>query len=319
MTGLRALGTDPDPILQFVGIDALALQDPDGQVPAGMGSRFLNRAVEVTRDPHLGLHLAEEVDPGSFDVHFYAMVSSATLGEAFERLCRYQRLIHETNRVTLESNGGRSILRHMTPGGGAAARQSVEFIIAAWVRAGRVAVGIDWSPMEVRFVHPAPSETGEHSRFFRCPVQFGVGENSLVISRSLMDTPCVRADASLLAVLDRYASDRLGPNTATFAGQVRAALSENIQKGGLGAEQVARRFKMSVRTFNRMLAAEGTTYRKLSDQLRHELAARYLRDRRVSIMEVAFLTGFSEISAFHRAFKRWAGQTPAEFRRTLPR
>lgn len=316
VTGLRKLGYDPAPVLAAVGIEEAILDDPDAQFPMSAGVGLLLRAVEMTGDRDLGLHLAEQADLGVLDVHFYAMISSPTLGAAYERLCRYQRLIHETSRVTLDAGKDRATLRHQMPGGLAVPRQSAEFILAAWVRGGRVATGQDWAPLEVRFAHPQPADTREHARFFRAPVRFATGENALDLPASLLDLPCVGADASLLAVLDRYAADRLeqAPRSTRMADRVRAALAEDLRGGEPSVERLASRLKMSVRTLNRALAAEQTSYRKLLDQLRQELAVRLLRDPRVAIQEVAFLTGFSELSAFYRAFKRWTRQTPAEFR-----
>src|SRR5262245_63139382 len=103
---------------------------------------LLARAVEHTGDPNLGLHLAEHAELGSFDVHFYAMASSPTLGAAYERLCRYQRLIHETSRVELEIDDDRAKLRHQFAGGTAGPRQTAEFLLTAWVRAGRIVNGV---------------------------------------------------------------------------------------------------------------------------------------------------------------------------------
>ena len=316
ISGFGALGHDPKRLLAEVGLDESALHDPDAGVPMGVGLALLARGVEATGDANLGLHLAQHADPGSFDVHFYAMVSSPTLGAAFERLCRYQRLIHETTRVELTVEGEHATLRHRMPGGMAAPRQTAEFLIAAWVRAGRMATASSWAPSEVRFAHAAPAKVREHEEFFGAPVRFAAGENSLRMPAAHLATPCVRADPALLAVLDRYATDRLerAPRADRFADRARAVLAEELRGGGPSATALASRLKMSVRTLNRSLAAEGTTYRKLLDQLRAESAQHHLADGRVSIAEVAFLLGFSELSAFYRAFKRWTGRTPAEVR-----
>ena len=315
-SGLEVLGHDPAPLLAAAGIDAAALRDPDARVPWGAVLSLIARAVEVTGDTNLGLHIAEHAEPGSLDVHFYAMLSSPTLGEGYARLSRYQRLIHETTRVELEIGRDRATLRHVMPGGMPAPRQSAEFLLAIWVRGGRLATGTEWSPTEVRFGHQQPPDPSDHRRFFGAPVHFATGENALVLPAALLDAPCLRADPALLAVLDRYAMDRLerAPRTASMADRARAALLEDLRGGEPSMARLAARLKMSVRTLTRALAAEDVSYRTLLDHLRQELACRHLADDRVSIAEAAFLLGFSELSAFYRAFKRWTGQTPAEFR-----
>jgi AraC-like DNA-binding protein len=243
------------------------------------------------------------------------MVSSPTLGAALERVCRYQRLIHETSQVRLDRAGNHVVLSHRLAGGMAAPRQTGELLLAAWVRAGRVATHTKWRPAEVRFAHRAPRDSREHERFFGAPVRFASGENALVLPGALLDLPCRRTDPALLSLLDRYASDRLGAQCpATLADRARAVLSEELQTGNAAVRMLASRLSVSVRTLHRSLAAEGTSYRRLLDQLRLDTARRHLMDDRLSVAEVAFLVGFSELSAFHRAFKRWTGRTPATFR-----
>src|SRR5262245_46936907 len=315
MSGLMTVGYDPGPFLHARGIDSTRMLDPDATVPMSACVGLLADGVRATGDDNLGLHVAEHAELGSFDVHFYAMVSSPTLGAAFERLCRYQRLIHETSQVRLEKSGNRAVLSHRLPGGMAAPRQTAELLLAAWVRAGRVATRTRWSPAEVRFAHRAPRNSREHERVFGAPVRFATCENALVLPVALLDLPCRRTDPSLLSLLDRYAADRLeGPRAATFAGRARAALSKELQAGNVTARGLAGRLAVSVRTLHRSLAAEGTSYKRLLDQLRLDMAERHLRDDRMSVAEVAFLVGFSELSAFHRAFKRWTGRTPVAFR-----
>ncbi len=319
VSGLRMLGHDPMPIVAAAGIDPATLNDPDVRVPMNLAIALMTHAVERTGDTNLGLHLAEHMELGSVDVHFYAMASSPTLGAAYERLCRYQRLIHDTSRIELEVNRTQATLRHRMPDGLGAPRQSAEFLLAAWVRAGRMVTGVDWAPLEVRFAHPVPPDPREHARFFRSDVRFSAGENALVLEAGLLDTPCTRADEALIAVLDRHASDRLekAPQTSSVADRIRSALAEDLKGGEPAAVQLAGRLKMSVRTLNRLLASEATSYRELLDSLRRELALRHLGADQLSIAEIGFLLGFSELSSFHRAFRRWTGETPSDFRRRV--
>src|SRR5262245_9516376 len=315
MSGLATLGYDPMPFLRAQGVNGRCLLDPDATVPMSVCVGLLAEGVRDTGDDNLGLHIAEQAELGSFEVHFYAMVSSPTLGAALERVCRYQRLIHETSQVRLEQSRDRVVLSHRLAAGLAAPRQPAELLLAAWVRTGRVATGTSWSPAQVRFAHRAPRDVREHERFFGAPLLFATGENALVLPASLLDLPCRRTDPSLLSLLDRYAADRLGgQRAATFAERARAALAEELEAGSVTAHRVAARLKVSVRTFHRSLGAEGTSYRRVLDQLRIDIAERHLMDDRMSVGEVAFLLGFSELSAFHRAFKRWTGRTPVTFR-----
>jgi len=317
LSGLRQLGHDPAPLLAAVGVAPAMLEEPDRRIPMSAGSGLLARASVTTGDDCIGLHLAEHADLRTVDVHFYAMAASATLRSAYERLSRYQRLIHETTRIELSDTSDGLTLRHVLPGGFAAPRQTAEFLIAAWVRTGRLITGTDWSPLEIRFAHQEPESTGEHERFFRAPLRFSAGENAVVVAHSILSLPCSGADAVLASFLDRYAREHMpsGDSVApSISDRVRGAIEAQLRDGEPSAASTAAEMRMSVRTLNRALAAEHTTYRRVLEQLRHELAVRHLANARTSIGEVAFVLGFSELSAFYRAFKRWTGQTPADFR-----
>ena len=317
LSGLRRLGHDPAPLLAAVGVDPAALEDPDARIPVSAGSGFLSHAASATGDDCIGLHLAEHADLRTADAHFYAMASSATLREAFARLSRYQRLIHETSRIELSAAAGGMTVRHALPGGFAAPRQTAEFLLAAWVRAGRLVTATDWRPEDVRFAHAEPARVAEHRRFFQAPIRFSAAENALSLSETTLALPCVRADPALASLMDRYAGEHMaadGSADQRVSDRLRQILLAELRDGEPGAGRAASRLKMSLRTLNRRLAAEGTSYRAVLDQVRAEAATRHLADGRLAIGEVAFLLGFSELSAFSRAFRRWTGRTPAEFR-----
>lgn len=314
------LGHDPTPHLAAAQIDSALLKDPDARVPATAVLEFWTRALETTGDENLGFHLAQHAEIGSFDVLFYLLATSPTLGSAYARMSRSQRLIHDSNIVELTTEGTRAVLRHRRPTGLPIARHSAEFVITTWVRAGRIVTNTHWSPVEVRFAHSRPFHFKEYSGYFKSPVRFSTGENAVVFSLSLLETPCAASDPVLLGVLDRYVADRVShspsaPNSSVD--RVRSAILDELRSAAATATGVAKKLKVSARTLNRILSDEGTTYRGLIDQVRRELATEYLRDRRISIGETAFQLGFSELSAFYRAFHRWTGHTPAEFRHTL--
>lgn len=298
-------------------MDIATLDNPDTPVPMTAGVALLARAAVVTGDDSIGLHLAEHADLRSVDTHYYAMTASTTLGAAYERLSRYQRLIHETTRIEMSESDVGLTLRHVLPGGVSAPRQTAEFLLAAWVRTGRMATASDWHPLEVRFAHPSPRDTREHTRVFCAPLLFSAGENAVVIAKSLLTLPCVGADPVLASLMDRHAGEHMPRTPAVgtmFPERVRDVLDRQLHDGEPRAAATAARLKMSLRTLNRMLASEGLTYRRLLDQLRYDLARDYLRDPHTSIGEVAFRLGFSELSAFSRAYKRWTGHAPNQAR-----
>jgi AraC-like DNA-binding protein len=143
--------------------------------------------------------------------------------------------------------------------------------------------------------------------------------NAMVLRRDLLDTPLVRADPRLCVILDRQVRETLErlPKTTDLSERVRQIVAEKLTAGEPKIGEIARGLGMSARTLQRQLDRDGTKFRELIDALRRELAVSHLKEKEIPIAEVAFLLGFSEASAFHRAFKRWSGQTPAEFRQSL--
>jgi AraC-like DNA-binding protein len=316
VAALQSLGHMADPILVQAGIPRAVLGDVDGRVPHGAIMRVWERAAAITGDDHLGIHLAEAAPLSSLEVHGYALLSSPTLREAYRRGCRYQRLLHEVTDLSFEEGADEGVLRHALPGGRSVPRHPAEFLVTIWLRLGRLVPGTQWAPRLVCFAHEAPADTTEHARVFQAPVRFLAGATALHVPAAILDLPNPRADAGLVTLLDRYTQTLLDqtPCRDTHSGRVREQLVQALQHGTPTAAQVAGALFMSVRSLHRGLESEGTTFRELLDQLRHERAIVLLSDARCSIADTAFLLGFAEISSFYRAFRRWTGKTPADFR-----
>lgn len=320
IAGLDALNHRSGSLLAEAGIPAAILADPDGHLPPGSMGRLWDCAVAITGDDCLGIHVALAAPIPSFDVHGYAMLSSPTLRDAYHRACRYQQLINEATALTFVEGADEAVLRHGLASGRAVARQPAEFLVASWLRMGRLVTGSEWAPAQVFFAHDRPRETEAHAALFGAAVHFASGHTAMHLPRSVLDLTNPRADAALLEVIDRYTAillDRSPPQT-TISARVRVWLVEAHGAGAPEARQAARALAMSERTLHRHLAREQTTFRKLLDQFRHERAVTLLTSRRHSIAETAFLLGYSELSAFYRAFRRWTGGSPAQVRDTTP-
>jgi AraC-like DNA-binding protein len=322
VAAIESLGYDADKMLAICGIARPILDDADGRIPHRAMMQFWQEALTITADDHLGIHLAEAAPIDALGVHAYAALSSPTLSEAYRRACRYQRLIHEATDLQYDEEGDEGVLHHALPGGRSVPRHPAEFLVTLWVRLGRLVTGDDWSPLLVCFAHDAPPDTAEYERVFHAPIQFASGRTAIHVDNQILAAPNRRADLGLIRVLDDYAERLLEqmPRDATLSERVRHQLMADLKGGVPTAEEIAQELHMSVRSLHRNLKQEGVTFRQLLSQLRHERAATYLADPQVSIAEVAFLLGFNELSSFYRAFKRWTGTTPAEFRAAaLPR
>jgi len=316
VAGLVMHGADIDAALAEVGLDAATLADPDARVPHRSAVGLWAVAVEHTGCATFGLQVVEAMDLSLFDVQMYAFTSSATLGEGLERIIRYHRLNHDAAALTLTRDGEQVIFRHALPGGHTLPAVAAQFVLGVMVRAARAATTTHVTPQAVRFQHDAPPQSAEYERILGTSVVFSCEHNEVVFAASSLDAPHIKADAGLAAVLDRHAEASLAalPRISSLADRVRSLLAKALQGGNPSADATAEQLRMSTRTLARRLVEEGTSHKEILDELRGALAQRYLADKRIAISEVAFLLGFSEPSAFHRAFKRWTGKTPSAFR-----
>jgi AraC-like DNA-binding protein len=181
----------------------------------------------------------------------------------------------------------------------------------------RLMAGSRWAPVEVQFAHPAPADSSEHVRVFRAPVSFDYPTNAFVIERELFDRPVPAADAQLYPILRRYLDRVLKemPREEGLLVTVRRAIGEAMRDGDPTLAQVAKKVAAGPRTLQRQLKDHGLEFKRLVDDTRHRFSLNYLRDRKHTLTEIAFLLGYSEVSAFNRAFKRWTGSTPSEYRK----
>src|SRR5262245_11911668 len=291
------------------------MKEPDARLPHSKVRAFWREAVRETGDRALGLHVAEQVRPAAFDALGYVFRFSRTLGDGLQRLARYHRFVDDLLTLTVETT--RDEARVCLDGIDRMTRQTAEFMLATLTRAARTETGRrGLDPVAVEFAFAKPRETADHSRFFRAPLLFGRRRNCLVLGRDALRLPLRHAEPELREVLERRVRDVIArlPPLDTVVTRARFRLSEQLQGGHPTAASVGRQLGMSARSLHRRLREEGTTLRGLLEALRRELAERYLAEG-VSIDETAFLLGYSEASAFQRAFRRWTGLTPATFRR----
>lgn len=316
LAGLIMHGVDPTQALAEVKLDAATVADPDARIPHGAAVALWKIAEKRANGRAFGLRVAEAMDLAQFDVQIYAFMSSPNLGAGIEQIIRYHRLNHDAAKLSLIKNDATAIVRHTLPGAHRLPASAAQFIIGAMVLSARGATGVDVPIEEIRFQHSAPTDMSDYTRVLRAPVRFEAQHNELVLRAAALSLPHRKADPGLAAVLDRHGRALLDalPKVHSFADRVRTLLASELKGGNPSADNMAEKLRMSKRTLARRLAAEGTSHKALLDDLRASLARRYLADASLAISEVAFLLGFSEPSAFHRAFKRWTGQTPTAFR-----
>ncbi len=315
--GLRALQVDDTAVLARVGLGAEALKNPDTRLPTRQALSLLQAAIEVSGDENLGLKLSQLYEAGVFTVLDYLAHSSATLREAIDRMCRYERIHQNGWRTTLRVEAtkatlGQDVLLPFVP-----PPQVAENSLANLLMIGRNLTGRPLTPIEVWFKHAKPRDTREHERVFGCPIRFSAETDALIFDRGWLDLPLSNANPALAETLERHARDLLDKLARgdSLSDRVRRQLSALLPDGSIGLDRIARELDMSARTLQRRLNDEGTSLKELLEQLRIELSLRYLAEPTLGIEDVALLLGFSDSRAFRRAFKRWKSMSPTQHRR----
>jgi len=317
---LERKGLDLGAILARAGIGRTAFDDPSTRLPKRQFQALWQAAVEATGDPALALRVAARARPNALGVIGYLASASESRRNAFELVRGLTPLLWENVDCELEAEGDALFLRCHAGGHPAARRFTLEYAVGLAVAMSRVLGFAQAEPLEARFAYAPPEYAAEYGRILGVPVRFEAGETGVLFPRTMMESLNPTADAALRRLLERHAAEQLAriPTGAHFAQRVRACIRSMLSVDSLTADTVAARLSMSGRTLRRRLQDEGTTYQALVDQVRAELAAHYLEKERRTIDEVGFLLGFSDQSAFTKAFRRWTGKTPAELVRRRP-
>jgi AraC-like DNA-binding protein len=312
LLALQTAGIDIEKFAAEVDLPLDALKDRDRRLPRELAVRTWLAASTVTNDDVFGLHVAEQAPVGMYGALELAIRSSPTVGQALGQLARYYSIVSNLSSVGIETDADVVRITHNATSASAV----VDNLFVTIVRVGRELTKTPFLPRAVNLLRLAPRVRGDHERFFCAPVHFSSDENALVFDAATLDLPLVTADPELHAALLQRTETILNalPSSDRFLRTVRVALIKSLQSGtGTSLEVLARMLDMSVRTLQRRLSENATTQSELVDSVRHELALSYIADD-VSSIEVAYLLGFSEAAAFHRAFKRWTGTTLREFR-----
>ncbi len=313
---LASLNVDIDAMLHSLGLNPQTVKAPDSYIPIETYLQIQEAAVRLTNDPYFGLHMGEFAEAGSWSILGYMMMNCKTLGEAFEKSGRYARIIGNliTTKVKLQLN--RLKIDFFTPPHAPKmTRHCYESTFSSTVRMARTLTGVWLNPVEVRFIYPAPQSTAEYERIFCCPVFFEQKQNSMTIDWKMVNTPVLMANPGLLAYFERYAQDFLAAmeRQNEYTRAVTKIILSHLDDEKLTIEKVAKELAVSVRTLQKRLEEEGVIFSELLKEIRQRLAKKYLAEN-YSVEQITYLLGFSEPSVFRKAFKKWSGVTPKEYR-----
>lgn len=313
---LHTCGCEPEPLFREAGIDIKELARPSARFPVSRMQHLWQLAAERTGDACFGLTAAAQFQPAALHGLGLAWLTSDTLRDALTRLARYSRMISTAASITLQDTPEGIELVVLPPA------ESPEFVHAAldagmavFLRMCRTTGGSEITPVRVTLMRPEPDCADRFSEEFRAPITYGADANILLFDREHVDAVLPNANPELARINDQAVVDYLARfDRESITLRVRAKIIEQLPDGTPNQGAIADSLHVSLRSLQRRLKGENTNYKSLLETTRQELAVHYIRHSERTIGEITYLLGFSEPSNFARAFKRWTGRSPADFR-----
>ncbi|MBA4286475.1 MAG: AraC family transcriptional regulator [Xanthomonadaceae bacterium] len=312
--------------LALRGLDAAAVlgeaapgDDGSGlaRVPVAHWATLLARADAVLQEPALGLSVGARIQPSHFGLLGYLTLCCTTLAEALARLADYERLVYDVNRVQVTMGTDGVQLEWGDERGRPGQRVDACAIAALIAYARNITAQPDAAPAEVRFINAAPDDVAVYRAFFRCPVGFDAPTTVVRLPLALIAAPLRQPDPALHALLDAQARAQLARLSPAddFERRLRETIAAGLRGGDATLASCAARLNCSSRTLQRRLDAAGSSFQQALDDTRRRLAESWLGDPRLKLAEVAQLLGYTDQAAFTRAFQRWTGSAPGQWRK----
>ena len=304
---------DPGPLLVKAGISLLTLEEEPKRVGAVSQIRFLQIAAEALGDSALGHHLAQGFDLREGGMLYYVLAASRDLREAIRNLAHYLAVVNEGVRIAV-SEGTKSTvltLNYRIPR--LTDRLFAEFCYTVVMRAFRELTGRRVCPKALTFIHSRNRDKAEFDRFYGCSVRFSSAADTMVLPTELLSTPILTSDKYLLQILKDSCEEVLAKrnkSSSTLRAMVENEIVQVLPQGKAQVETVASNLGMSERTLARRLSEEDTSYAVILNELRRDLSAQYLSDPALSLNQIAWLLGYSMVTSFNHAFRRWTGKSP---------
>jgi len=314
---LRSCDIDPAPLFSQADIDLSRVGNPDTRFPTQRMQKLWRLAIEASGNPELGLLAARQFQPAALHGLGFAWLASDTLLDALNRLARYSRLINSAVEFRVEVTPDTTDLAVITqpdifPDFVYAA---LDLGMAAFLRMCQITAGEHILPVHVTLQRPAPDCKDAFFELFGPSIEYDAKVSRLCFDSALMNQPLSTANPELARINDQTVVDYLARfDRSSIAMQVRSKIIEQLPDGLPRQDDIAGTLNVSLRSLQRRLKEEETSFKGLMEDTRKDLAMQYLRESHRSIGEITYLLGFSEPSNFARAFRRWTGKTPAAFR-----
>lgn len=313
----RSLGGNPRRLLRASGINPRLETDPDSYISFGSLCDLLERTSDATGCDSFGLRLSEAQGVASLGALGFAMQNCATFREVIDEWRQFQS-VHVQGAHSELSQVGPLVqwIFHVDEPGRLGTRQKVGQSMGLACNVFRALLGPAWNPVSVHFMQPAPADTRDFRRVFRAPVLFGQDADLIALPRIALEHPVERSNPELRRLLDRHLQDLKAGVSEAIEEQVRKAIRSSLPRQDCSIEEVAAILSVAPRTLQRQLQQRGTSFSQLLEEVRSRAARRHLTESQLSLTQLAAVLGYSELSAFSRAFHRWHGQSPQEWLRS---
>lgn len=315
---LEKYNQDPAGAFKQVQLDPILMQQPGARYPLRKIAALWEETERRIPDPCFGLNAATYWHPSNFGTLGYAMLVSRSLRITLERLIRFHRVISDAHFGELhEDREHEALIFSLTYEDGAPYSRAREDALLAWIMSMlRINFQQELAPLSVQLTHSRPDCAGKYSEFFQAPVRFNSHVANLALPLSAVDRVLPGANEELARgseqVMSQYLTDL---DSLTLISRVKKIIIEHLPSGDATVEKTAAELGYGVRTLQRLLKQEKTTFIALLNHTREKLARQYVQDKTMDLTEIAFLLGFAELSTFSRSFKRWTGKSPATFRK----
>ena len=312
-------GCSSKDIFALAGLDINDITDSCQRIPVAPVNRIWHLAEKQIGNSTFGLDTHRFINPTTFHALGIALWSSSTLKDALERLARYGKVLNNAAIKSFEETDDSwcltvSVLLDIN-NEPMIAYQDLDGFFATIITICRTIYHTDYKPTLLELQRSQPQDTMKHEELFQCPVVFSESDNRMFFDKKTINAPLMASDPDTARQAEELTAKRLSDlDKDNLSNQVYLRLLEILPSGNSGETEVATSLHITLRQLQRKLSDEGTNFRSLLDKTRNELAHQYIRNDRIAINEIAYLLGFSEAANFSRAFKRWTGKSPGNFR-----
>jgi AraC-like DNA-binding protein len=308
-------GIEPEKLFRDAGIDPSTRNDPNARVPRKALDRLIAAIYKKTGDITFGVKVVQNVHPSHLGPLGYAWMTSASLGEACQRLERFSRILMDRLRFSHLCAPEGVYVRIDFDEGADIGPMNYLFNMALFVQMVRLNLGNDFKPLKVSMNFLKPTETDTIQSHFQCILEYDTPLNQILISHEDWQYKLPRVNPELTLMHDEIVIKYLARlEKSDIINQVKTAIFELLGSGDVTAEAIANKLHITSRTLRRRLEEEGASYRGILKDVRQEVATQYIRDDSLALTEISYLLGFSQPSSLSRAIRLWTGKSPTELR-----